>query len=213
VPKEHCVFEGIGEFVGAIAPVAVKVQERWDVEPLPVKPEAVAEHHLHESPFGSDCKPECATKPVHGNGYGFNRRPQCLEPPSCFTNHGINLRQRLGVAKAVLDNRDFQPCRTASQSLAIGPVDGATVLPRIEAVRAREHFQEERIVLNRRGHRTGMVERQFDRHDPGIGHQTVCRLEPVNPAKRCRDPDRAALVATQGHGHLAGGNHDSTAGG
>ena len=58
-------------------------------------------------------------------------------------------------------------------------LDLHVVLARIEPVSAGNHFQEQRVVGDRRCHRTGMIDGRLDRHDAGIRYETVRRLHAV----------------------------------
>jgi hypothetical protein len=51
---------------------------------------------------------------------------------------------------------------------------------------------------------TGMIERDLDRHNAGIGDETMRRLHPIDAAVRRRHANRTALVTADCHVDLAG---------
>ena len=59
------------------------------------------------------------------------------------------------------------------------------VLPWVEPVRAGNHLEHARVVSHSGGHRTYMVECQLDRHDAGVWHEAVGRLQTDDAAQRC----------------------------
>ena len=83
-------------------------------------------------------------------------------------------------------------------------VDAYVVLPRIEPVGPGNHFEQQRVVGHRGGHRPGVVDGCLDRHDAGVRHQAMRRLHAVAPRVRTRHADRAALVAADRHLDFAG---------
>ena len=78
-------------------------------------------------------------------------------------------------------------------------------LARIEGVGASQHREHAGRVLNRVRHRPDVVEGHVDREAPGIGNEAEGRLVPDHAAPGGGDADRAALIAADGHGHVAGG--------
>ena len=209
MPEQHRVFEGVRQLVRPGAPRAVEVQHRGDVETLPVEAEAIAQHHLHRRTLGGDRQPDRRTVSVHRDRHRVDGRAEPAEPPSRLADQGIDLRHRLRMAEALFDDRDPQSAGASAQRLAIGLCRGA-VLPRVEAVGAGQYFEQQRIVLDRRGHRAGVVQCQLDRHDAGVGHEPMGRLHAIDAAERGRDADRPALVAAQCHRHLARSDHGCT---
>ena len=85
------------------------------------------------------------------------------------------------MAEALLDHADLQALAPLPSALRVG-LGRHAVLARVEAVGPRQHLEQERVVGDRGRHRAGVVERQLDRHDAGVGHQAVGRLQAVDAA-------------------------------
>ncbi len=80
----------------------------------------------------------------------------------------------------------------------------AGLLARVKAVGAGNDLQQQGYIGHAAGHRTGVVDRDVDGEDAGVGHQAVGRFQAADAAPRARNPNRAALVAAERHIDLAG---------
>ena len=113
-----------------------------------------------------------------------------------------------GLAEAFTEHADADPFAARADGrhvvLHIIRRDHAP-LARIEGVGASQHREHAGRVLNRVRHRPDVVEGHVDREAPGIGNEAEGRLVPDHAAPGGGDADRAALIAADGHGHVAGG--------
>ena len=184
------------------SPVGVEVEERGRVHALPAGAHAVAVHHLVGQPFQRDRRPDRGTLKMGGDRDlvdGRDEPPERLRPGP---DPGVHVRLRDGMAEALLHHRDAKaPCAPPHRRDVV--VHPRVVLARVESVLPRDRLQHDGVVEHAPRHRPGVVDGRLDGHDAGVGDEPVGRLHPVAPAVRRRDPDRAALVAADGHVHEA----------
>ena len=92
------------------------------------------------------------------------------------------------MAEPLFDDCNAKPCDPAAKRFPIR-LRLPSVLPRVKPVRPGEHLQEQRIVFDRSGHRTDVIDCQLDWHDAGVGHEPMRRLHPVDAAVCGRNSD------------------------
>src|SRR5262249_9495305 len=76
--------------------------------------------------------------------------------------------------------------RSPPTPLAAG---GDAALARVEAVGSGNHFQQQRVVGNGRGHRTAGVDGDLEQPNAGIGNEPESRLQADDAAMAGRDAD------------------------
>ena len=138
-----------------------------------------------------------------GDRHLLDRGAQLLELGGALLDQLVDHLLRLRMAEAFLDHADLEACGAAAQRLGVG-VDRAAHLPRVEPVGTGDDLQHQGVVGHRGRHRAGVIERELDRHDAGVGHQAPGRLHADDAAIGRRHADRAALVAADRHVGLAG---------
>ena len=117
----------------------------------------------------------------------------------------VDVRLRVRMAKAFLHDGDLHASHVPGQGVRVGRrlhVD----LARIEPVGPGQHLEQHRVVGDRRRHRPRVIEGVLDGKHARVRHEAVRGLHAVDPAVGGRDPDRSALIATDGHVDVAGGH-------
>jgi len=114
----------------------------------------------------------------------------------------VDVGLRIGVAEAFLEDADLEPLDALAERLGVF-LRLDVVLAGIEPVSPGQYLEEKRVVADVAGYGAGVVDRRLDRHDAGVGDQSVCRLHAVGAAIGRRDADGPALVAAHGHVDLA----------
>src|SRR6476659_5241859 len=79
----------------------------------------------------------------------------------------IDGRLRVRVTESLLHDADLETVDALAKGLRVRS-RAWRVLPRVEAVGPGDYFQEQGVVRHGGGHRTGVVESQLNRHDPGV---------------------------------------------
>ena len=114
------------------------------------------------------------------------------------------------MPEAFPDDADAQAPDAAAERFGVARYF-RRILPWIQPVGARQHFQQQRVVAHVARHRPGVIERELDRHHAGIRHETVSALHAVDAAEGRGNADRAALVAADRHVGFAGRDHHRAA--
>ena len=109
------------------------------------------------------------------------------------------------MTESLLHDADLETVDALAEGLRVRSRE-RRVLPRVEAVGPGDYFQEQSVVCHGGGHRPGVVERQLNRHDPGVRDKPMGRLHAVDAAEGGRNAYGSALIATECHIHLAGGH-------
>ena len=189
------------------------IDEAGEIEALGVHAAAVGQH-TGERTLENDRHPDRHAARVQRDRYVFDLGAQVLERAS----GGANLRRHLGHRAGRFETLAQQPDTKAGNALgergAIVERDrGGNRLSRIDAVRSRQHFQQQGVVGDGPGDRAGMIDADVGAHDPGIGHEAEGRLQADDAATRRRNPDRAALVAADCEVRGADRDGDGASGG
>ena len=173
--------------------------------PLPVRSHAVAGDHEHGGPLDRDGVPDVDAVSVERDREVGHGGTGLAEPLGRLAHEAVDVRlRRAGPAEPLPDDPDAETPGVAGEGAGIGVRADRRRLARIEAVRTRDRLEKERAVGGRAGDGPGVVQRELDREDPGVGHEPVGGLEPHRPAIGARNPDRPALVAAERHVDLAG---------
>ena len=138
---------------------------------------------------------------MHRERAVLHHRSEPPECPGCAPDLRVHLRIGVRLLEAFADHPDPEPFDSAIELFRVGP-DLRRVLARVEPVGARDRLEHPGVVGDGRGHRSHVVQGQLDGHHAGIGHEPVGGLESHHPAHRRGNPDRAALVAADGHVHV-----------
>ena len=124
---------------------------------------------------------------------------------------GVDIGMRIVLSETFLHHADLEPGYALPDRLGVS-VDLQAGLPGVVAVVAGHHFKEQRVLGGSRGERPGMIDRRVHAHDAGIGNKTPGRLDADDAGERCRNPDRAGLIAAGRHIDFAGGDERAGAG-
>ena len=200
--NKHRDLERRRQFVGARAPARMPVHQAEAVEPAPVVAHAVAVHHLSLQTLQGNGRPNRRAVQVHGHA-DFAHFGALLCQPIC---HGPNLagqpRCLAGQAKTFAQDAHAQAFHAPGQGFGVLGYFGG-ILARVQAVFPSENFQQQGVVGNRCSNRAQVVDRGFNRHRPGVGHQAVRGLHAIAAGKRRGNPYRSALVTANGQTDLA----------
>ena len=209
---EHRDLQAAREFISPCVPVGVGIEEAGDVESFPGGAETVAFHHQVGEPFEGDGRPDRLSVEVHGDRTRLHLRSQLFEAVGGFAYPRIDVAFAVGQVEALLDHADPQAGHASSQGVGVA-VDSGGVLPRIEAVFAGDHFEQQGVIGHVVGHRAGVIDGRLDGHDARVRHQAMGGLHAITAAKGRRNTDRAALVAANGHVDLFRAHQRSRAAG
>ena len=102
-----------------------------------------------------------------------------------------------------LDDPDAQPADVAGQRRSVVR-DGAVGARQILGIVAGNALQHDRAILDRPGHRAGMVEAVGVGVDPGPADEAIGRLQSDDAAQRRRAADRSAGIRAERAGDEAG---------
>ena len=210
--QQEAEAEGMREFLGAGTRPVHLVDQRGRVDAAGVLAEPVAPEHRVVHPVGADPAPDREPGHVHRDRDFGDLRAEGFEMPGGRAHRRIDIGQRVVAAEPLRDDGDPQTPDIAAERVGVA-VDARHPLARIQPVLARHRFEEERVVRDGPGHRSGVVDRGFDPHDPGIGDEAEGRLDADDAGHRRRDADRARLVAAERHVDLAGGDQRRAPGG
>ena len=203
-------FDGFRQVVRAGEPSARRsVEQAGGIMPLPVGAHAAAFDHQQGRAFGRNAVPDMPAIAVPGQGYGRNRSPEFLKCLGRFSDTRVYVRFRHVPAKAFFDHANPQPADISAEGLGICLTLETRLLARVQSVRAGQNLKQQGGILHAARHRSGMIQRNFNRHNAGIRNQAVGRFMPVDTAPRGRHTNRAALVAPNRHIDHTGRNQRS----
>ena len=215
LPQQHHHLDRLGEVVGPCqAATGIHVQQVRRVVPFPVGAHAVALHHQHGRTLDANRGPDIHAVAVQRKREGRDRRAQALKGVSGLPHRRVHVR--LGGARpaeALLDDAQPQLAGVPRERPGVGVTRQVRPLAGVQAIRPRDHLQQQRDVGDRPCHRARVVKRQLDGEDAGVRNQAVGGLEAIDPAPATGDADGAALVSADGHVHRARRHQRSAAAG
>ena len=196
--QNHGELQGFRQLIGTRLPPRVEIDHAGDIQAFPVETVAVVFHHLLCCTLGSDGQPNGGAHQVHGNGNIFDDRAGFGQRSCSRPDFGVRCRHGVGPTKTFLDNTDAQAFDALLHDFRVvfGMLLG--VLAGVQTIGAGNDFQHDRVVRDIACHGSGVVDGEFNRHDAGIGHQTVRGFHAVHAAVRRGHANGAALVATDG---------------
>ena len=86
------------------------------------------------------------------------------------------------LLETFLDDTDLQSLDSQTERLGV-VLHLRRFDPRIVAVVARQHLEQQCVVRDVCGHRPGVIDEDLDRHDAGIGHEAPGRFHAVDAAE------------------------------
>ncbi len=107
------------------------------------------------------------------------------------------------MPKPFLEHGDPQSCNIMPQSLSV-TVRFDPLLTRVIRVDTCNRLEQHRVVRDVCSHWADMVDKHLERHHARIRHQAVRGFHAAHTAERRGNANGAALIAADGHVHVAG---------